>query len=343
MEAQTSLLQTSALAIGYKTGKGKSKVIAGPLNLELHAGQLVCLLGPNGCGKSTLLRTISGLQQPLKGEIILDGAVLNKLKPAQVAKKISLVLTDKVSAGNLDVYSLISLGRYPYSGWLGILTEQDKHIIEQAIKATDTGAFIGRKMDSLSDGECQKVMLARAMAQDTPLIILDEPTAHLDLPSRIQLMRLLHQLAKETNKAILLSTHELDLALQVADQIWLMRNGGQLDAGLPEELVLNGAFQHAFEKDGIVFDAASGTFNIHYSGKRDIKVTGEGVAAFWTKKALVRNGFSISSATTHTLKSATTHTLKVSVSGEGPDTLWTVQKNNESATYTSLRGFLQAL
>jgi iron complex transport system ATP-binding protein len=335
MEAQTSLLHTSALAIGYKAGKGTSKVIAGPLNLELHAGQLVCLLGPNGCGKSTLLRTISGLQQPLKGEIILDGAALNKLKPAQIAKKISLVLTDNVRAGNLDVYSLISLGRYPYSGWLGILTEQDKLIIEQAIKATDTGAFIGRKMDSLSDGECQKVMLARAMAQDTPLIILDEPTAHLDLPSRIQLMRLLHQLAKETNKAILLSTHELDLALQVADQIWLMSNGGQLDAGLPEELVLNGAFQHAFEKDGIVFDAASGTFNIHYAGKRDIKVTGEGVAAFWTKKALVRNGFSISSAADHT--------LKVSISGEGADTLWTVLKNNESATYTSLPGFLQAL
>lgn len=335
MEAQTSLLHTSALAIGYKAGKGKSNVIAGPLNLELHAGQLVCLLGPNGCGKSTLLRTISGLQQPLKGEIILDGAALNKLKPAQVAKKISLVLTDNVRAGNLDVYSLISLGRYPYSGWLGILTEQDKQIIEQAINATDTGAFIGRKMDSLSDGECQKVMLARAMAQDTPLIILDEPTAHLDLPSRIQLMRLLHQLAKETNKAILLSTHELDLALQVADQIWLMSNGGQLDAGLPEELVLNGAFQHAFEKDGIVFDAASGTFNIHYAGKRDIKVTGEGVAAFWTKKALIRNGFSISSAADHI--------LKVSVSGEGADTLWTVQNNHESATYTSLRGFLQAL
>jgi len=145
----------------------------------------------------------------------------------------------------------------------------------------------------------------------------------------------LHQLAKETNKAILLSTHELDLALQVADQIWLMSNGGQLDSGLPEELVLNGAFQKAFDKDGIVFDAASGTFNIHYAGKRDIKVTGEGVAAFWTKKALVRNGFSISSAAAHP--------LKVSISGEGADTLWTVQKNNESATYTSLRGFLQAV
>lgn len=336
MDAQNSLLNTSGLTIGYQAGKGKSKVIAGPLNLKLHAGQLVCLLGPNGCGKSTLLRTISGLQHPLKGEIILDGEALHQLKPAQVAKKISLVLTDNVRAGNLDVYSLISLGRYPYSGWLGILTEQDKQIIGQAIKATDTGAFAGRKMDSLSDGECQKVMLARAIAQDTPLIILDEPTAHLDLPSRIQLMRLLHQLAKETNKAILLSTHELDLALQVADQIWLMSSGGQLDAGLPEELVLNGAFQHAFNKDGIAFDAVSGTFNIHQAGKRNIKVSGEGVAAFWTKKALVRNGFNISSAEDY-------QALMVTVSGEGADALWTVEKNKESVTYISLREFLQAL
>jgi len=335
MAAQTSLLHTSGLTIGYQAGKSKPKVIAGPLDLELYAGQLICLLGPNGCGKSTLLRTISGLQHPLKGEIILDGKELKKMKPAQVAKKISLVLTDNIRSGNLDVYSLISLGRYPHSGWLGILTAHDKQVIDNAIKATHTEAFLDRKMDSLSDGECQKVMLARAMAQDTPLIILDEPTAHLDLPSRIQLMRLLHQLAKETNKAILLSTHELDLALQVADQIWLMSNGGHLDAGLPEELVLNGSFQHAFDKDGIAFDAATGTFNIHYAGKRSIKVTGEGTAAFWTKKALVRNGFNISTAGQND--------LRVSVSGEGPEFIWTVQKNNEHTTYTSLRGFLAAL
>lgn len=245
------------------------------------------------------------------------------------------MLTDNIRSGNLDVYSLISLGRYPYSGWLGILTEKDKTAIDQAIKATGTEAFLGRKIDSLSDGECQKVMLARAMAQDTPLIILDEPTAHLDLPSRIQLMRLLHQLAKETNKAILLSTHELDLALQVADQIWLMSNGGQLAAGLPEELVLNGSFQHAFDKDGIAFDAATGTFNIHYEGKRSINVIGEGAAAFWTKKALVRNGFSTTQAEGNV--------LTVFVTGKESDLLWKLEENNKSSTYTSLREFLNAL
>jgi len=333
MAEQKILLHTSGLTIGYPSGKNKSKAIAGPLDLALFAGQLVCLLGPNGCGKSTLLRTISGLQEPLGGGIELEGKNLRQLKPSQVAKKISLVLTDNVRSGNLDVYSLIALGRYPYSGWLGILTEQDKLIIDQAIKATGTGAFLGRKIDSLSDGECQKVMLARAMAQDTPLIILDEPTAHLDLPSRIQLMRLLHQLAKETNKAILLSTHELDLALQVADQIWLMSSGGGLDAGLPEELVLNGAFQHAFNKDEIEFDAATGTFNIHYAGKQTISVTGDSTTAFWTRKALVRNGFSISA----------TAEKKLTVSGEDSHPVWEVDDNGKRAVYTTLSEFLDTI
>lgn len=335
MAAQKSLLHTSGLMIGYQSGRNKTKAVAGPLDLDLYAGQLICLLGPNGCGKSTLLRTISGLQHPLKGGIELEGKNIKQLRPAQVAKKISLVLTDNVRSGNLDVYSLISLGRYPHSGWLGVLTASDKQIINQAVEATGTGEFLGRKVDSLSDGECQKVMLARAMAQDTPLIILDEPTAHLDLPSRIQLMRLLHQLAKETNKAILLSTHELDLALQVADQIWLMSRGGHLDAGLPEELILNGAFQRAFDKDGIAFDAATGTFNIHYPGKKTISVTGDGIAAFWTKKALIRSGFSISSAEEEN--------LVVSVSGDGEDSIWTIHHNSEQITYTTLFEFLNAL
>ncbi|WP_029278185.1 ABC transporter ATP-binding protein [Pedobacter borealis] len=335
MAAQKSLLHTSGLTIGYQSGRNKTKAVSGPLDLDLYAGQLICLLGPNGCGKSTLLRTISGLQHPLKGEIELEGKNIKQLRPAQVAKKISLVLTDNVRSGNLDVYSLISLGRYPHSGWLGVLTASDKQIINQAVEATGTGEFLGRKVDSLSDGECQKVMLARAMAQDTPLIILDEPTAHLDLPSRIQLMRLLHQLAKETNKAILLSTHELDLALQVADQIWLMSRGGHLDAGLPEELILNGAFQHAFDKDGIAFDAATGTFNIHNAGKKTISVTGDGIAAFWTKKALIRSGFSISSAEEEN--------LVVSVSRDGEDSIWTIHHNSEQTTYTTLCEFLNAL
>ncbi|WP_207531681.1 ABC transporter ATP-binding protein [Desertivirga arenae] len=285
-----TLLNIDGLTIGYRNGSKKVKV-AGPLNIAMKAGELVCLLGPNGAGKSTLIRTIAGLQDPFEGTVKIDGKLLSDLKPMEIATKLSVVLTDSVRSSNLDVYSLISLGRNPYSGWLGRLGRKDREVIQNAISATHLENFLDRKMGQLSDGESQKVMLARALAQDTPLIILDEPTAHLDLPSRIEMMRLLHRLAKETNKAILVSTHELDLALQVADKIWLLKKDGNVDAGLPEDLVLNEVFEKAFEKNGILFDRESGTFSIHEEGQRSINLKGSGAAAFWTKRALIRNGF----------------------------------------------------
>jgi iron complex transport system ATP-binding protein len=264
----------------------------------MYAGQLICLLGPNGAGKSTLLRTLAGLQPALNGVIELTGDPLHKLSTAQISKKLSLVLTDSVKSANLDVYSLVSLGRYPYSGWLGNLSTQDKETVEWALKATQVDHFRDRKITHLSDGECQKVMLARALAQDTPLIILDEPTAHLDLPSRIELMRLLHKLTKETNKGILLSTHELDLALQVADKIWLINKNGLLENESPEAMVLNGTFEAAFDKSGVVFDKSTGTFNIHQNQGRSVQIIGEGAAAFWTKRALIRQGYLIDASST---------------------------------------------
>jgi iron complex transport system ATP-binding protein len=335
MAERSQLLHTSGLIIGYHQGN-KRKQVAGPLNLEVAAGQLICLLGPNGCGKSTLLRTIAGLQGALQGHIEIEGKDLHQLKPAQIAKKISLVLTDNVRAGNLDVYALIALGRYPHSGWLGVLNKKDREIIDQAVASTHTAAFLERKLDSLSDGECQKVMLARALAQDTPLIILDEPTAHLDLPSRIQLMRLLHQLAKDTNKAILISTHELDLALQVADQIWLMRATGELSVGLPEELVLNGSFQEAFDKDGILFDPLTGTFNIHQRGHKPVTVNGQGATAFWTKRALVRNGYHINST-------GVPAKIVVTAAQQGGRIAWTLNDQGTITLHTGIPALLQAL
>lgn len=333
MEKGHQLLHIKDLIVGYRTGRDERRQVAGPLSAVMHAGQLICLLGPNGCGKSTLLRSIAGLQPVLQGSIEIEGERLDKLSPAHIAKKISLVLTDNVRSGNLDVYALIALGRYPHTGWLGTLSKKDREIIDKAIASTFTAPFIGRKLDSLSDGECQKVMLARALAQDTPLIILDEPTAHLDLPSRIQLMRLLHGLAKELNKAILISTHELDLALQAADEIWLM-SGGQLTRGLPEELVLNGAFQRAFTKDGIVFDMGTGTFNLQQGSANEIALLGDGIVAFWTKRALLRQGYSITDRTA---------ALVITVTGTPEYPIWVLTKNNKEVSYTQLADVLTAL
>ncbi|HEX6429343.1 MAG TPA: ABC transporter ATP-binding protein [Niastella sp.] len=294
MNNTAPLLKASGLSIGYKKGTKEEKVLAGPLELEIRSGQLICLLGPNGAGKSTLIRTLAGLQPLLSGTVEMGGKNLAKLKPPERAKQLSMVLTGRVPSGNLTVYSIIALGRFPYTNWLGTLQPKDREIVEWAMHITETTAFANRKLIELSDGESQKVMLARALAQDTPVIILDEPTAHLDLPNRITLMHLLHQLAKTTGKGILLSTHDLDLALQTADEVWLQRNDGAFTKGAPEDIVLNGTFEAAFHKEGFAFDKNSGTFTIHKSNGRSINVEGEGAPLFWTKRALLREGYTVS-------------------------------------------------
>ncbi|HEY4290033.1 MAG TPA: ABC transporter ATP-binding protein [Puia sp.] len=285
------LLQTRDLQTGYRSGGRKTITTKGPLALEVSAGQLICLLGPNGAGKSTLLKTLAGLLAPLEGSVKSDGIDVRQLTPIQRARTVSLVLTERVGTHQLTVYSLVALGRYPYSGWMGGLDPTDRTAIEWAIEAAGIQALRDRKLSTLSDGESQKVMLARALAQDTPVLMLDEPTAHLDLPSRIRLMRLLHQLAHQTNKGILLSTHELELALQVADEVWLLQNAETLHRGAPEDLVLNGAFEEAFAHEDIHFDKQTGTFSIQHDNRKPVLFAGEGLAAWWTRRALQRNGF----------------------------------------------------
>jgi iron complex transport system ATP-binding protein len=291
MSGGLSILQTEGLQTGYLVAGKKLPVSDKMPALDIRSGQLICLLGPNGSGKSTLLRTLAGLQPPLAGSVAITGRT--DLSSAQLAKKISLVLTDRITGNNLDVHSLVALGRYPWSDWLGGLDEADLAAIDRAIEATGIEALRNRKLHTLSDGENQKVMLARALAQDTPLLMLDEPTAHLDLPSRIRLMRLLHRLARELNKGILLSTHELDLALQVADEVWLLEAAGSLHKGTPEDLILDGIFEAVFSREDVAFDRSTGVFRIPPEGGRQIGVAGAGVAGFWTRRALQREGFTV--------------------------------------------------
>ena len=329
MNNTAPLLKAGGLSIGYKRGTKEEKILAGPLDLEIHPGQLICLLGPNGAGKSTLIRTLAGLQPLLSGTVEMGGKDLAKLKPPERAKQLSMVLTGRVPSGNLTVYSIIALGRFPYTNWLGTLQPKDREIVEWAMQITETTAFANRKQIELSDGESQKVMLARALAQDTPVIILDEPTAHLDLPNRITLMHLLHQLAKTTGKGILLSTHDLDLALQTADEVWLLRNDGDFTKGAPEDIVLNGTFEAAFHKEGFAFDKNSGTFTIHKGNGKTIRVEGEGAPLFWTKRALLREGFTVSADAAESI-----HIL---------DKDNTVQWTYRNETFATIAGLLQAL
>lgn len=291
-QQQDTVLHTEALGIGYRR-KGDTSVVADQINVDLHSGELICLLGPNGSGKSTLIRTLSGMHPKLHGQVKLFGEDVTTLNRKEIARRLSTVLTDRITVGNLTVYNLVAFGRSPYTGWLGSLREEDEEKVRWAIEATGLEAFVDRDIAKLSDGERQKVMIARALAQDTSVILLDEPTAHLDLPNRVEIIRLLRKLSHETGKGILLSTHELDLALKAGDRIWLMNREQELFQGVPEDLVLNGTFERVFRRDSFEFDRETGSFNIYRNWTQNVSLVGDAVPVFWTRRALEREGYRV--------------------------------------------------
>lgn len=295
MNGEKALLTTHGLSIGYRHSDPEREWIIKDLNLSISRGQLICLLGPNGAGKSTLMRTISGLQNPLAGEVKICGKSVQETRPDELALRLSMVLTDRIDAPNMSAEELIALGRTPHTGWLGRLDDLDKAKINEAIKLTGVESYIHRKIHQLSDGERQKIMLARALAQDTDLILMDEPTSHLDVPNRVEMMQLLHEMAQKTGKGILISTHELDLALQIADQIWLIDPQMKLAYGMPEDMVLNGTFEQAFCKNShlvtdLYFDKNTGSFNIRpKTPKYEIAISGDQTLQYWTSRALAKS------------------------------------------------------
>lgn len=286
------LLESRDLTIGYKARRQPPKVIAADLNLKLAAGELVCLLGPNGAGKSTLLRTLAGMQPALSGDIWVKGTNLSTIDSRTLAQHLSVVLTEQVDVGLLTGYAMVALGRYPYTDWRGTLTAQDELIVQRSIQAVDGVALAGRPVSELSDGERQKMLIARALAQEPAVMILDEPTAFLDLPRRIDIMRILRQLSRRREQGFLLSTHDLDLALRTADKIWLMGEG-EFHIGTPEDLVLDGAFARTFATEGVKFDPQNGSFLVNQPPGDRVAVVGDGVTAIWTIRALERAGYHV--------------------------------------------------
>ena len=286
------ILRTQGLTIGYKS-KHILLELEKDLDIKIHNGELVCLIGPNGCGKSTLMRTIAGLQKPLHGDTFISGVDVKKMKPHQYARLLSLVLTEKINVGAMTVMDIVSIGRYPYTNYFAKLSTNDHQIIEHSLYSVHLDDYKHRFFHELSDGEKQRVMIAKALAQDTPLIILDEPTAHLDLPNRVEVMNILKRLAKETNKAIFLSTHELDLALQTADTIWLMNREENLKSGTPEDLVLSGMFEQVFKSNAFTFDKLSGSFKVVHPTRGKISLLGNDVPSTWARRALEREGYQV--------------------------------------------------
>jgi iron complex transport system ATP-binding protein len=254
------ILTTHNLSIGYCNKKG-TDYIAKELNIRLDKGKLVCLLGKNGIGKSTLLRTLSKTQHKLGGDIFIGEQNLHQIDAAALAKKMSLVLTERIPESQLTVFELIALGRQPYTNWLGKLSNEDYEKITTAMKQVSITELAEKKNYELSDGQLQKVMIARALAQDTDIIILDEPTAHLDMHHKIEVFKLLEKLVRTTNKTIILSTHEVNLALKIANELWLMTPNNFV-TGTTDALIETKDLEKLFPSNQITFNAELKQFTL---------------------------------------------------------------------------------
>ncbi|MDR1500002.1 MAG: ABC transporter ATP-binding protein [Tannerellaceae bacterium] len=285
-----AVIQTYGLCIGYGVRGRRPKVVLGDINVSLFTGEVTCLLGLNGAGKSTLLRTLCGFQAPISGSILLDGLSLRSYSQAELALMTGVVLTEKTGVGGITVDELVSLGRHPHTGFFGRLGKRDMEVVHRSTEAAGIAHKGSSYMAELSDGERQKAMIAKTLAQECPVIILDEPTAFLDVTGRIETMILLRKLSREQDKAILLSTHDIEQAIRMGDRIWLIGEGRRMECGAPEDLILGGAFDSFFGKEDMRFDLSTGRINAPAS-IRAVVVDGDLPVARWVGNALMRNGW----------------------------------------------------
>lgn len=253
-------------------------------------GELACLVGPNGSGKTTLLSTLAGLLSPLSGEVLVAGKPLKSLSYHELSRSISVVLTNRIQPGYADVYSIVAMGRIPHTDFLGRLDAHDREMVDKAIALCELEELQWRPINMLSDGEMQKVYIARALAQDTAVMILDEPTAFLDMENRAMIVSLLRDLSKKTGKAILGSFHDINLALQAADRLWVLDAKHSLRGGCPEDLVLDGTIERVFAGSRISFRKSSGLFSLIRTPSKEIRLAGKGDATLWTARAMARCG-----------------------------------------------------
>ena len=291
MNTPTAIIEGKQLSIGYTTGRHRH-IVHEELCFRLLPGELTCLLGANGSGKSTLLRTLAAAQSPLSGQLELLGKPISAYSERERSRHIGVVLTDKTQTGGLSVYDLVALGRQPHTGFFGRLRAADHQKVEQALAAVGIADKAWCYTADLSDGERQKAMIAKALVQECPLILLDEPTAFLDVVSRIEIMHLLHRLAAEEHRAILLSTHDIDQALVLADRLWLLRKEKGMQCGVTEDLILSGALDQLFPHPDILFDRMHGVYSPAVKGRRSIRLrAADETLLHWTQNALNRHQF----------------------------------------------------
>lgn len=318
------ILSVSSLKIGHVSGK-KKNVILPPLNASARKGELIAVIGRNGIGKSTLLRTLTGLQQNLGGDIFYFGKSITDYSRSDLALKVGYISTEPVRVANMSVYDLVSSGRFPYTNWIGKIDAADHRIIMNALEMTSMTSFCHKYISELSDGERQKSMIARILAQDTCVMIMDEPTAFLDTGSKYEILHLMHKLTRNSGKTIIFSTHDLQSAISQSDKIWLILDEHLIE-GAPEDLMIEGAFNHLFESSNVKFNSADGSFSFRGAERGDFYVEGRGLIKHWTEEALKREGFKV-------VKEITTPFIKISTAGTKT---WLLESGNKSIEFFSV-------
>ncbi|SHE98239.1 iron complex transport system ATP-binding protein [Mariniphaga anaerophila] len=292
MKKEKINIELKHLSVGYgQPGEAPLEVLT-DVNLTAAPGEMVALIGSNGIGKSTLLRTLSAFQPWFAGDIQIGGKSLRTMHPKEIARIMSFVSTENIRVPNLSVFDLVAYGRFPYTNWIGMLSAEDRSIVYEAIEKVGLQGFENRPAMQISDGERQRAMIARALAQDTPVIVLDEPTAYLDVSNKYEIFHLLQVLAEEKKKTVVLSTHDLNIALREVDKLWLVTDGGNYQ-GAPEDAVLNGWLNKMFRNKQVGFDEKEGEFFFKKKFRAKVKVEGDGLHLIWTLRALNRKGYQI--------------------------------------------------
>lgn len=290
---QDIFVECKGISIGYQERSNASAVVKSDISLKALKGEMVALIGGNGVGKSTLLKTIAGFQPPLAGELMIHRTPVSDYGSEELARELSFVSTEIVRVAHLTVREMVGLGRYPYTNWFGQLNNQDEEIIDKAIREAGLSGFENRYINRISDGERQRAMIARALAQDTRIMVLDEPTAFLDISNKYEIVRILHQLVDEYGKCIIFSTHDLHTAISMADRIWLMLNEKVVE-GIPEEVAEKGYFASLFPNNQhLIFDTAKGDFSIRKENRGVVKLSASGTGLIIATKALERLDFEV--------------------------------------------------
>lgn len=318
-----------SLLIGFISGK-KKNILLPPLSASAEKGELVSVIGRNGIGKSTLLRSLAGIQDVFGGKIFYKGREISSYDRSELARTTGFISTEQVKVSNMTVMDLVSLGRFPYTNWLGKLNADDLQSVHEAMEKCSVLRYSGKYVSELSDGERQRVMIARLLAQDASIMLMDEPTAFLDIRSKFEIVHLLHQLSHSHGKTIIITTHDLDLALRHSDRIWLIPDDG-IREGSPEDLMIEGMFGHLFDSEIVKFNSLDGTYSFNEIPKGSLYVEGDEFIKQWTERAIKRAGFEVSAVRIQD---------RVSISG---DRRWILTLNGKTQEFSSIYDLMREM